>query len=159
MKIKGLKDEDFVNFKKPSMFIIAPSCTFKCDIDNNCEVCQNSHLAHAPIIEIDNQTLIERYLNNNITKAIVFGGLEPLDNFKEMFDFIKLLRKEYCCKDEIVIYTGYNKFELTEQLKILKQFPNIIVKFGRYFKDCEPIYDEVLGLELASPNQYAERIS
>jgi hypothetical protein len=48
------------------------------------------------------------------------------------------------------------------QLKLLiqlKQFPNIVVKFGRYVPKCEAHFDEVLGIKLASPNQYAERIS
>jgi len=31
MIIKGLIDEDFVNYKKPSMTIMMPYCTFKCD--------------------------------------------------------------------------------------------------------------------------------
>ena len=53
MKIKGLVDEDFVQYQKPSMFIIAPYCSFKCDKEAGCEVCQNSDLAAAPIIEID----------------------------------------------------------------------------------------------------------
>ena len=31
MRIKFLVDEDFVNYKKPSMFIGFPSCTWKCE--------------------------------------------------------------------------------------------------------------------------------
>ena len=61
--------------------------------------------------------------------------------------------------DDIVIYTGYKKCEIENQLHQLKQFSNIIVKFGRYIPMQPPIYDEVLGVELASPNQYAERIN
>ena len=61
--------------------------------------------------------------------------------------------------DEIIIYTGYKKYEIENQLNQLKQFSNIIVKFGRYIPQQPPIYDEILGVELASPNQYAERIS
>jgi len=34
MKLKFLIDEDFVNYKEPSMFIGFPNCTFKCDIDS-----------------------------------------------------------------------------------------------------------------------------
>ena len=33
MKIKGLMTEDFVNYKKVSMTIIFPYCTFKCGKD------------------------------------------------------------------------------------------------------------------------------
>jgi hypothetical protein len=38
-------------------------------------------------------------------------------------------------------------------------FDNIIVKFGRFIPDDEKRFDEVLGVELASHNQYAEVIS
>ena len=31
MIIKGLIDEDFINYKKPSMVIEFPYCNFKCD--------------------------------------------------------------------------------------------------------------------------------
>ena len=41
----------------------------------------------------------------------------------------------------------------------LKQYDNIIIKFGRFIPNQEKHYDEVLGVELASPNQYARRIS
>ena len=52
MKIKGIIDEDFINYKKPSMVIMCPSCTFKCDKENGAQVCQNSTLAAAPNIEV-----------------------------------------------------------------------------------------------------------
>ena len=70
-----------------------------------------------------------------------------------------LFRKFYSQIDDIVIYTGYKKYEIENQLAQLKQFPNIVVKFGRYIPQQPPVYDEVLGVELASLNQYAERIS
>jgi hypothetical protein len=41
----------------------------------------------------------------------------------------------------------------------LKSFSNIIIKFGRFIPNQEPHYDEVLGVKLASDNQYARRIS
>lgn len=159
MIIKGLKDEDFLNYRKPSMFIISPSCTFKCDRECGYDVCQNSCLAHAPLISIDTSELIERYRVNDISKAVVWGGLEPFDTFEDLYDFIFQFRNCYGITDDIVIYTGYNSYEIENQLAQLKQFSNIIIKFGRYIPQQTPVYDEVLGVTLASPNQYGERIS
>ena len=68
MKIKGLIDEDFVNYKKPAMVIEFPYCTFKCDKECGQSVCQNSALAHEPNITIDYDELLTRYINNPITK-------------------------------------------------------------------------------------------
>ena len=42
--------------------------------------------------------------------------------------------------------------------KVFWGFTNIIIKFGRYIPNQKPHYDEVLGVNLASDNQYAERI-
>ena len=95
MIIKGLVDEDFTNYKKPSMFIIFPFCTFKCDKEAGCTICQNSALANEPNIRIINQKICLRYLSNPITQAVVCGGLEPMDSFEELKSFIFLLRFQY----------------------------------------------------------------
>ena len=158
MKIKGLIDEDFTNYKLPSMFIITPYCDFKCDKENGNDVCQNSSLIKESIIEIDNNKLIKRYLENPITKAIVFGGLEPFEQFEEVYDFIHKLRFEYNCFDPVVIYTGFYPEEKVDELIRLSKFDKIIIKFGRFIPDQESHYDEVLGINLASPNQYAEEL-
>ena len=42
---------------------------------------------------------------------------------------------------------------------LLSNYKNIIIKYGRYITNQEKHYDEVLGVYLASENQYAERIS
>ena len=153
MKIKGLITEDFVNYKKASMTIIFPYCTFKCGED----YCQNSPLTKSPIIEISINDLVNRYINNPITEAVVMQGLEPFDSWSDLKEFVKKLR-EYN-NDDIIIYTGYNKDEVIKYIKELSVYPNIIIKFGRYVPNQEKHYDDVLGVYLASNNQYAERIS
>ena len=158
MTIKWIVDEDFVNYHEPSMFIGTSTCTFKCDKEAGCKVCQNSETAKMPSICVPDTTLIRRYTNNPITKAIVLGGLEPLDQFDEIVSFIYTLRVDYHRKDTVVIYTGYNRNEVQQYIDQLAALENIIVKFGRFIPDCEKHLDDVLGVYLASPNQYAERI-
>ena len=172
MILKQLLDEDFVNYKKPSMFIGFPFCTFKCEKECGEHCCQNSALAQASNIEIDSTNIVNRYLHNPITSALTIGGLEPFDTFNELLKLIELFRER--TSDDIVIYTGYTEEELEngycfygnynsntrrDAYKILKQYPNIIIKFGRFIPNQEPHYDEVLGVKLASNNQYARRIS
>lgn len=158
MVIKGLVDEDFVQYKKPSMFIIFPKCNFKCDREAGCSICQNSGLAHEPNINMTVVEIVTRYINNPITKAIVMGGLEPLDSFDELMCLIINLR--IYTDDDIVIYTGYTEEELETKgiLHTLSLYENIIVKFGRYRYNEEAHYDEILGVKLASSNQYARRL-
>ena len=158
MIIKGLTDEDFVNYKKPAMFIATSKCSFKCE--KECGVtgmCQNHPLATAFEISLPNEKIVERFLSNDISEAIVFGGLEPFDHFDELFLLIKEFREK--TNVDIVVYTGYNENEIQEQVEKLKQFKNVIIKFGRYVPNQTPHYDELLGIELASDNQYAKRIS
>jgi hypothetical protein len=158
MRIKGLIDEDFVNYKTPSMVIMTSFCSFKCEKDCGEPCCHNSALAKSPIQTIDDKHIIERYLSNPISKSIVFSGLEPFDQFGELVIFISMLRENYHCSDTVIIYTGYNKDEIKKEINILKPFGNIIVKFGRFVLHQEKHRDEILGVDLASPNQYAEVI-
>ena len=157
MVIKQLLDEDFVNYKKPSMFVGFPSCTWKCDRECGKKVCQNGTLATTPNIEIEVKTIVDRYINNPITKAVVFGGLEPMDSFGDVIELISQFRQ--VAQDDIVIYTGYYKEEIKDYIKAISVFPNIVVKFGRYICNQEKHYDEVLGVYLASSNQRGEKIS
>ncbi len=153
MKTTGLIEEDFVNYKVPSLFIGTSKCSFKCDKECGKNICQNSYLANAPVFEIDDAKLIKRYLNNDITEAVVIGGLEGFDTFDDMYAFIWRFRQ--ICFDPIVIYTGYYPSEIKDKLKKLFKFNNIIVKFGRFIPNDKSRYDEVLGITLASSNQFA----
>ena len=157
MKIKGVVMEDFSNYKLPSMFIIFPLCDWKCDKECGKRVCQNSTLAKTPIKDIDVSVLIEKYINNPISKAVVCGGLEPLDSWVDLQLFIQKFREK--SNDDIVIYTGYYKEEIINKINWLKNYDNIVVKFGRFIPGHPKHYDEVLGVELASDNQHAERVS
>lgn len=157
MYVINIIDEDFTNYKKSSMFIGFPKCSFKCDKECGQNVCQNSVLAKAKKINIDKYKIVERYMNNNLTTAIVFGGLEPMDTFDDMVKLIACFRKY--TNDDIVIYTGYKEEEIANQLSCLQNYPNIIVKFGRFIPNREKHIDPILNVELASDNQYAKRIS
>ena len=139
------------------MVIEMPYCDFKCDRECGHPVCQNSNLASAPNIRIDVWNIVDKYINNPITEAIVFQGLEPFFNYFELKLWIETFRK--CTNDDIVIYTGYNKDEIQNFLTDLTNYTNIIIKYGRFIPNQKSHYDTVLGVNLASENQYAEKIS
>lgn len=172
MIVKEIRDEDFTSYKKPSMVIGFPSCTFKCERDCNQKLCQNSSLATAPDIEVGFNDIVNRYLKNPITKAIIMAGLEPFDSAQNLVNLIHYFRSK--TNDDIVVYTGYTKEEIKDmQYTVhyswgkqnysyfgeIAKYPNIIIKYGRFHPNETPHYDEVLGIKLASDNQYAERIS
>lgn len=158
MKIKGLQDEIFGDYKKPSMHIAFPYCSFKCDIENGCALCQNAALAHAPEIEISFNDLLDRYRKNEITSAIVCGGLEPFDSAEDLLILIRAARDYYRIKDDIVIYTGYTEEELQNDYYYQRiiEYGNIVIKYGRFRPNQEPHLDPILGVKLASDNQYAK---
>lgn len=159
MILKNIIAEDFTNYHKASMYLIFPYCDFKCDKEQGIKICQNSSLLQSANIKISVDSIIERYINNKITKAVVCGGLEPMDSFNDLFDFVSKLRTTYNCDDDIIIYTGYYKEEILDKIADLKNFNNIIIKFGRYIPNQKSHFDPILKIELASNNQYAERIS
>lgn len=157
MIVKDIIFEDFVNYKLPCMTIAFPYCTFKCEKDCGAYCCQNSTLAQSPNIDVSFDYVVDQYINNPITEAICFQGLEPFDSWEDMYKLVKKIRNK--TNDMIVIFTGYNEDEITDKISVLKQFSNIIVKYGRFLNNNTPIFDEVLGVTLATSNQYAVKIS
>lgn len=152
IELKDIIFEDFTNYKKPSMFLIFPVCDFKCDKDCGFKICQNRNLIEKPNYKIKVEELLEAYLSNPITKSIVCGGLEPFDTFNELLELISIFREK--TNDDIIIYTGYYKEEIEEQLKKITCYSNIIIKFGRIVIDGTSYFNEDLGITLASKNQY-----
>lgn len=157
MRVKEIVFEDFVNYRKASM-IGTISCNGKCCTEAGIplSICQNDAFRTCQAISIDNHTIIDKYLNNPITSAIVFGGLEPFEQYNEVYHFIREFRE--CSDDDVVIYTGYYKDEIKQQVDQLAKMKNIIIKFGRFIPNQESHRDQVLGVMLASDNQYGERI-
>ena len=155
--LKTIIDTDTVNYKKISMVLGFPRCSFKCDKECGKPVCQNSLLANEPDIDVEIDDIIDRYISNPLTDAIVIQGLEPFDTKSQLYSFIRYFRER--SNDDIVIYTGYNEYELGNDIdQLTSKTNNIIVKFGRYIPGQKPHKDNVLGVNLASDNQYAKKI-
>ena len=108
MKLKFIKRDDFVNYKKCSMFLGTTSCDWKCCKENNlpCSTCQNYPWSNNPIKEFDNKDIISMYLKDGLEESIVFGGLEPMLQFQELVSFIDKFRK--VSNDDIIIYCVKN---------------------------------------------------
>ena len=159
MKLKGIIDYDCTNYKEPVLTLEFPYCDFKCDKLNGCQVCQNSSLVKEPTIEISLKTIWELYKQNPLTKGFCLQGLEPLDSIDDVLNFIKYIRGNNFCNDPIIIYTGYDKEEVTKFIYQITNFDNIIIKWGRFIKGQNLHYDRILGVNLASDNQYAEKIT
>lgn len=153
MLVKFVVDEDFVNYKKACMFIGFPYCSMKCGRNN----CQNAALLDEPDIDISYDEIVNRYMDNKITNSIVFGGLEPFDSWQDLHNLIMTFRLK--TDDDIVIYSGYTEEELRAKIDWLSIYDNIYIKFGRYYKKSKPRMDDVLGVQLASDNQYCKKIS
>lgn len=159
MRIKDLVDENFQDYKKTSMFICTSFCDGKCyrELGLDSSICQNESIRCQPIIDIPDEEIVDRYLNNPITSAIVIGGLEPFNQWTELKELVLQFRMRTL--DDIVIYTGFREDEVEPFVSKLKKFSNIIIKYGRYVPNDTPRYDAVLGVNLASSNQYAVKIS
>lgn len=160
LRVKTIVDEDFNNYKVPSMLIGTCFCTFKCpkELGLDPSICQNEPLYKQPNVEVPADEIFRRYSGNPITHALVFGGMEPFLQFNEMLEVIKVFRSGEC-NDDICIYTGYNESEISHQIELLCEFKNIILKVGRFIPNQKPHYDKILGVNLISSNQHAIKIS
>lgn len=158
--LKGVVMEDFCNYREPSMFLITPWCDFKCchEAGLPVETCQNFSLRTQDHTPYTIENLFDAYIHNQITRAVVIGGMEPFLAFDQLEQLIRYFRANGCT-DPIVIYTGYTEEELANKIDYLSQWPNIIVKFGRFIPGQVPHMDPLLGVNLASNNQYAKFIS
>lgn len=160
MKLTQLIDEDFTNFKKAAMFLGTTRCSGKCYTECGLpkETCQNCDLMNGEQMEVPDDEIVDRYLSNPITRAIVIGGLEPFDTWDEVYEFVMAFRQK--SNDPIVIYTGYYPNEVVLRVNILSSnYENIYIKYGRYIPGRHPVKDPVLGIELASPNQFGVKVS
>lgn len=160
IRVKDIVDENFQDYKKPSMFIGAVSCDFKClrEIGMDIGICQNMKVSRWPERYVSIEKIFDRYISNPLTQAVVIGGLEPILQFDEVFNLVSYFRKSEC-SDDFVIYTGYYKNEILEEIQKLKEFNNIIIKYGRFIPNSVSRYDKILGVNLSSENQHAEKIS
>jgi len=157
IELKGVIFEDFVNYKKPCMTLMFPICKgFKCGAD----LCQNSSLAATPLQTVHVNGLLRLYKENPITEAIVLQGLEPLDSLVDVYTVAANL-KDFNIQDDFIIYTGYNRSEISVQTinNLASMIPgHFIIKWGRFIPHQESHFDPILGVKLASDNQYAEII-
>lgn len=157
--VKEVKDEDIVNYKRTSMFVAFPHCTFKCEKESGVRCCQNSALATQSIVVIEESAIVERYMSNDLTSALVIGGLEPFDDMEALTSLCREFRKR--TNDEIVIYTGYEESEIVTDVALVFAAcgkTGLTIKFGRFVPNLNRRFDEVVGVVLASENQYAKRI-
>ena len=158
IEVKGIIWEDMVNYKKISTTLMFPKCSFKCDKENGVQLCQNWKLAAAPSQTVHINGFMRNYISNPITEAIVIQGLEPFDSLIDLYTVAAALQ-DFNITDDLVIYTGYTREEIGCKLKPLFQIPgHLIIKWGRYRPNQEPHYDPVLGVKLASDNQYGELV-
>lgn len=159
MKLKTIVDESFEYYRKPVMLLAFPYCTFKCckEAGLPTTICQNEPWCRQATYDYSEEEVIERYLSNPLTSGLCGGGFEPLDSFGELVSFLEKLRQK--TTDVFIVYTGYNFEEKEEETRQLSEFENIIVKYGRYKVGDKPHRDKILGVDLASDNQYAIKIS
>jgi pyruvate-formate lyase-activating enzyme len=160
INVKGIYYETFQDYKKAAMLIAMAKCDWKCLKEQGLDysLCQNCALAKQKTTSVEISKIFAEYKSNPITKAIIFGGLEPMLQFDEVLSCIEYFRSQGC-QDDIVIYTGYYPEEIQDKLDLLIQYDNIIVKFGRFKPGLEEVYDPILGVMLASDNQFARKLS
>ena len=88
--IKSILSESFVDYKKCSMLICGCTCTFKCGK----ELCQNSQLAKSQTKEIDVEKIVEEYMKNDLTSAIVFRRVRMVRSIFRTIGMYRSIQRE-----------------------------------------------------------------
>lgn len=160
IKVKDIKPEVFQDYKKCSMFIGVSTCDFKCckEASLPCSTCQNFGINAQEDIIVDYEDILKMFKKSLLSEAVVIGGLEPFLQVDEVVQLIRYFR-DRGVKNDFVIYTGYYPEEINKNtLEVLKKLENVIIKYGRYIPNKPNRFDEVLGVSLASDNQYAVKL-
>jgi uncharacterized radical SAM superfamily protein len=144
--------ETFVDYKKTGLYVSGSRCDLKC------KECFNENLKHSPTIKINPIQFVEDYIiKNQVIESVIFSGLNWFDKFEDLIQLVNCIRVK--SDIDIVIYTGYKESEVLNEIDMLKENKNIIVKFGRFIPNQEPIWDELGGIYLANKGQYFKKIS
>lgn len=160
-----VKTDNITDYKETSMLLVFPYCSGKCG-----PKCHNYRMiGTTKINEYNILDIINLYLKLETHNSVVCAGLEPFDSMLDLTNLVKCFSS--CNKNcDIVIYTGYNEDEIEDNVKSLVETfdanvnkdykKSLIVKFGRFIFDDSgkevKNYSDILGINLASPNQYAK---
>lgn len=151
-----LKDavEVFQDYKKSAILFSTCYCNWKCCHEAGIpeSVCQNQKVAQQREVYLPFESVLKK-VNQSFTDAVIFGGLEPMLQADEVVQCIQYLR-QHGVKKDIVVYTGYYVEEIDEETLAYLAMNDVILKCGRYIPDRKPKFDAVLGITLASDNQY-----
>ena len=83
----------------------------------HCYMCANPELWDKdPCKEIDIDTLvdsIEKYIGNRILDGITFTGGDPMEQFDELYRFLRIARN---WTNDILVYTGYTLDEIKKKI-------------------------------------------
>lgn len=152
--------EVFQDYKKAALFLGVCFCDWKCCKESGLPLstCQNYSWSNNEIVEVSFDNIVKRIRDNLLTEAVVIGGLEPVLQMDEVVQLISYIR-EQGLKNDIVIYTGYYDYEIDDNtLSTLAKY-NVLMKCGRYIPDKYSYFNNLLGVSLASPNQYVLKLS
>lgn len=151
-----LKDavEVFQDYKKSALLFSTCYCDWKCchEAGVDIDICQNQKVSQQREVTLPFESILKK-VNQSFTDAVIFGGLEPILQADEVVQCIEYLRKHGVKKD-IVVYTGYYLEEIDPETLAYLALNDCILKCGRFIPDRKPKFDAVLGITLASDNQY-----
>lgn len=152
--------EVFQDYKKAALFLGVCFCDWKCCKESGLPLstCQNYSWSNNEIVEVSFNSIVNRIKGNLLTDAVIIGGLEPLIQINEVVQLISYIRQQGL-KNDIVIYTGYYDYEIEDNTLLELKKYNVLMKCGRYKPNKIPFFSTLLGITLASDNQYVLKLS
>lgn len=145
--------EVFQDYKDSAILFSAIDCDWKCCREYGQSICQNQKMHGQREVILPFSRVLET-ICNSYTDAVIFGGLEPMLQADELVQCIEYLRQQGMSRP-IIIYTGYYPHEINTDTLIRLANCHVIMKFGRYDPSYEPKFDDILGITLASGNQFS----
>jgi pyruvate-formate lyase-activating enzyme len=135
-------------------FVGALICAVSCSI--GCKDCFNESVKQEPNRCSYIPNILDEIQANPFNEGVILAGLEWSSQPKELIALVKEATKRHL---PIIIYTGYTSDQFIRRVPRIKEFPNVLIKYGSFNQNLRSFEHKEYGVNLASTNQHIQKIS
>jgi len=135
-------------------FVGALVCALDCNI--GCKGCFNQSLKEAPIFYKKADEIMDEIMSNPFNEGVILAGLEWSLQPTEL---LALVKSATVRNMPVIVYTGHDINTFLRRVPLIKQFTEVLVKYGAYDESKLSLTHEAYGIKLASTNQHIDSIA
>ncbi|MCH4890037.1 radical SAM protein [Acidaminobacter sp. JC074] len=135
-------------------FVGALVCALDCNI--GCKGCFNQSLKEAPIFYKKADEVLDEIMSNPFNEGVILAGLEWSLQPSELMAMIKSCASKNI---PVIVYTGHKIETFLRRVPKIKNYPEVLIKYGAYDESKLSLTHEAYGVRLASTNQNIQSVA